>query len=122
MERILLAFSFMADAEISSMGDKHALKSFLQLLERQDLFILSKKDGPMFYALSRHFGLLNPHSGQDRLDKLNPKLVCSVLIQWRLLQIKLQQYEQMTPFKKLSVGSQMRPTAHHKPIQIKNKE
>lgn len=122
MEKILLAFSFMADIEITAMGDKKALELFSSLLDRQDIFILNKKDGPMFYALARRFGLTPPFKNHKRLDFLDPEKVCRLLIQWRLLQIKLQEYEQKYPFKKLPAGSEMRPTTHHKPIQIKNKE
>lgn len=122
MEKILLAFSFMADVEIKEMGDKKALELFLSLLDRQDLSILSKKDGPMFYALARHFGLTPPFNNHKRLDYLDPEKVCRLLIHWRLLQIKLQEYEQKCHLKKLAAGSQMRPTAHHRLIQIENKE
>jgi|GEM_PF-5270254 len=122
MFKILLAFSALADLEIQQIGDTKALEILLELLERQDIFILSKKDGPMFYALVKHFRLSIPHLAYDRLDKLDPQTVCQVLIQWRLLQIKLQEYMQKTNLKKITAGSQIKPTKTEQLIQIEYKE
>lgn len=122
MLKILLAFSTLADFEIQRIGDAKAFETLLELLERQDIFILSKKDGPMFYALVRHFRLSNPHLAHDRFDKFEPITVCRVLIQWRLLQIKLQEYMQKTNLKKITAGSQIKPTKTEQLIQIEHKE
>ena len=122
MVKILLAFSALAETDIEKMGDAQALELFLELLERQDIFILGKKDGPMVHALARHFGLLRPYNLQNRLDYLDPQLACCVLIQWRLLQIKIKEYEQKRALKKISTGSEINSTAHQIQLQLDFKE
>ncbi len=114
--------SAQSELDIEKMGDEKALLLFLKLLERQDIYILSKKDGPMFHALARRFGLLPPYNLQNRLDYLDPQLACCVLIQWRLLQVKVKEYEQKRALKKISAGSEMIPTRNQKLLQIKNSE
>ncbi len=121
MHRILSAFSTLMKSEIKSMGDTKALQLLLDLLDRKDIFILSKKDGPIFHALVKHFRLSGRSNGHDPLDDLDPQTVCRVLIEWRLLQIKLQQYLRKSNLKKLPTGSDMIPTRNQSPLQLEFK-
>jgi hypothetical protein len=119
MLKILLAFSELMRPEILSMGDDQALLKILELLERQDTFILAKRDGPMLHALLSHFGIIEPLKNRERLERLDAQLVCKVLIQWKLLILKTQQYNFQ---KRKRSGSEMIPTRNQTTIQLEFKE
>lgn len=119
MLKIILAFSELMRPEILAMGESKALNYLLELLERQDIFILRKKDGPMLHALLSHFGLIEPINNRERLDGLDAQTVCKVLIQWKLLALKAHQYS--IDFKKPS-GSEMIPTRDLMAAQLESKE
>ena len=78
----LKMFSMLTESDIEKMGDLKALKKFLELLEEEQPFILMTADGPLFLALSRWFGLTEPYTGREKLDKLPPELVVRTLAAW----------------------------------------
>ena len=119
MLKILLAFSELMRPEILKMGDLQALHYLLDLLEKQDIFILRKKDGPMLHALLSHFGLIQPLSNRKRLDGLDPQVVCKVIIQWKLLALSAGKYS--IDFR-AGRGSEMIPSTTGQLLQIKNSE
>ena len=82
----LKIFSLMAEPDIEKMGNLKALKKFLNFLEEEQPFILMTRDGPLFLALSRWFGLTAPYSGKEKLDKLPPELVLRTLASWEKYQ------------------------------------
>ncbi len=89
MEKLLLAFSFLLEGDIEEMGDEVAIKRLLELLQRQDVSLIGTRDGPLFHALLMRFGLIHPYHGQERLDALEPEIVCRVLVEFEKLKLKL---------------------------------
>ena len=75
-------FSLMVEPDIEKMGDKKAFKELQRLLDLEDPFILITKLGPMFFGLARRFGLISPFKGTEKMDLLNPEIVCRLLISW----------------------------------------
>lgn len=93
---LLSTFAHMVD--VDSMGDEKALQRLLELLERRDPFILLTKDGPAFYAIAQRFGLVKPFSGRERLEPVNPELVCRALVdfeKWRMSVLKFEQASEL---------------------------
>jgi len=88
-----MAFSLLVESDIEKMGDEAALKKLLELLHKQDLLIFSTRFGPLLLALLRWFGLAAPHHGQERLNQLEPELVCRVLVEYEKLKLKLVEYQ-----------------------------
>ena len=41
-----------------------------------------RRDGPIFYALARHFGLLESIDGNEKLKGLHTETVMKVLVGW----------------------------------------
>jgi hypothetical protein len=94
---MLNLFAFMVEADIEKMGDRAAMTELLRLLERQDPFILLKKDAPMFWALIKRFGLVQPNQGRERMDALPAELVCKTIVafeRWRISVLRLQHAEE----------------------------
>src|SRR4051812_29341082 len=80
--------------ELTIQDDVVALEELSKLLECNDPWILLKKEGPRLLARLRHFGLLAPHTGGNRLDHLDPELVCRTLVlfeKWKLSVLNLNQ-------------------------------
>lgn len=81
MEKLLLAFSLLTELEIESEGDDtKALRELLKILKESDDNVWTTRHGPRLLALLKIFGLIQPFEGQNRLDVLDPRLVCETLI------------------------------------------
>ena len=77
--RCLQMFSALASLELDSDDQKNLVK-LSEILERADVFVLMKRDGPALMALLRHFGLIEPTAAaRARLDQLDPEIVCRAL-------------------------------------------
>jgi hypothetical protein len=88
----------MVESDIEKMGDEAALKKLLELLLKQDVLVFGTKDGPLFLALLRWFGLVAPHENQSRLELLEPELVCRILVEHEKLKLKLSKYQAKSNF------------------------
>jgi hypothetical protein len=91
VEALLNAFSFLMEGDVVDMGDDVAINRLYELLQRQDIQTCGTKDGPIFVALLRHFGMIAPYRGQERLDQLEPEIVCKTLVEFEKLKLKLAQ-------------------------------
>ena len=81
MEKLLHAFGFLSEIEIKSEGDDtKALRELLKILKEADDNVWTTRHGPRLLALLKIFGLIQPFEGQNRLDVLDPRLVCETLI------------------------------------------
>lgn len=83
VSRLLNVFSFFVDFDLHSKTDGEALALFLDLLRKDDPFILVTRHGPTFLALARRFGMV-PGDGRERLYQkdLPPDQVVDVLTRW----------------------------------------
>lgn len=99
METLLLAFSLIAESDIEQMGDHEAISKLHTFLKRLDIKIIVTKNGPMFHALLKWFGLIAPYTGQQRLDQLDPVLVCKTLLEFEKLKHKIVKMNQQQNFK-----------------------
>lgn len=89
METLLVAFSLLSQHDIEKMGDKAAFEKLLELLRLQNTHILSTRNGPMFHALLTWFGFIAPFENQERLDAIDPELVCEALVELHRFRYKL---------------------------------
>jgi hypothetical protein len=77
----------MAEFDLKKMNDQDAAIRLLELLDREDPFILLNRDGPAVLALSRRFDLIEQMKVPSPLDGLEPELACKLLLafeKWRL--------------------------------------
>lgn len=94
---LLQAFAFLAEADALNGGDEAALRRLLVLMDECDPWLLITRQGPETYALLRHFGLIAPHVGQERMEALDPELACRLLLsleRWRLSVLELEQAQE----------------------------
>lgn len=91
VSRILNVFSLMVSLDLDEKTDAEALGMLLELLRKENPFILVTRDGPAFLSLVRRFGLVPPKD-RDRLfcSDLPPDQVMEVMVRWERIRAIIQ--------------------------------
>ena len=95
---LLETFALMAELEIGNKSDQWALKELQRLLNLENPWVLIQKDGPMFFALAKKFGLVRPFTGAERMDALNPEPVCKMLASWEKFRLSVLELDEAQSF------------------------
>lgn len=92
MEKLLLVFSFLEECTLEMellKNNEDTLRELCRLLREADEQIWKTRHGPRLIALLRFFGILAPYKGQERLDDLDPRLICETLVEFERFRSRL---------------------------------
>lgn len=96
MEALLIAFSLLVEADIEKMSDEAAVQKLLEILKASDPLVMTTRNGPMLLALLRRYGLVAPFCGQERLDTVDPRLACEMLVEFERFRAKVLRFYEKT--------------------------
>lgn len=89
IEKILKSFAMLLQHDVRELGEEQAALNLLEMLEKGDPYILTTKDGPMFYALADYLGLLGGGHNQSRVNQLNPEIAAQLVLAWGKFRLRL---------------------------------